>query len=179
MKPRWERLRVPLLLGSLLLGSLPGSAGAASYTVQRGDTLSSIARRTGTSVTRLMRVNGLRSTLIEPGQVLRTSPASHSAAKVSAVPATVPVFQSGLAVYYGGRRDPQTPLTAAHLSLPFGTWVEVTHRRTGRRVTVKINDRGPFNGGGRIIDLSLGAARALGTVREGVAPVHLRVLPRP
>lgn len=111
---------------------------AEAYTVQRGDTLSSIAQRHGTSV-----------------------------------------YQRGYAVYYGGRRDAQTRMTAAHLSLPFGTWVQVTHQRTGRSVTVKINDRGPFNGGGRIIDLSTAAAQALGITREGVAPVTLRILSQP
>ncbi|MDO4247100.1 MAG: septal ring lytic transglycosylase RlpA family protein, partial [Deinococcus sp.] len=89
------------------------------------------------------------------------------------------VYQRGYAVYYGGRPDAQTRMTAAHLSLPFGTWVQVTHQRTGRSVTVKINDRGPFNGSGRIIDLSTAAAQALGITREGAAPVTLRILSQP
>ncbi|ADY26124.1 rare lipoprotein A [Deinococcus proteolyticus MRP] len=89
------------------------------------------------------------------------------------------VYQRGKAVYYGGRPDPETRMTAAHLTLPFGTWVRVTHVRTGRSVRVKINDRGPFNGGGRIIDLSRAAAQELGILREGVAPVTLTVLSRP
>lgn len=95
---------------------------------------------------------------------------------LAAVTASV---QRGYAVYYGGKRDPQTTMTAAHLTLPFGTWVQVTHQRTGRSVKVKINDRGPFNGGGRIIDLSTAAARELGIIREGVAPVTVTVLSRP
>lgn len=53
-------------------------------------------------------------------------------------------------------------MTAAHLSLPFGTWVRVTHARTGRSVDVMINDRGPFGVQTRVIDLSTDAARALG-----------------
>jgi rare lipoprotein A len=52
-------------------------------------------------------------------------------------------------------------LTAAHRSLPFGSRVKVVSERTGREVVVRINDRGPF-ARGRIIDLSLGSARALG-----------------
>lgn len=64
-------------------------------------------------------------------------------------------------------------LTAAHRSLPFGTKVRVTHARTGRSVVVRINDRGPFVGG-RIIDLAMGAARAIGVT--GVAKVSLQVL---
>lgn len=61
-------------------------------------------------------------------------------------------------------------MTAAHKTLPFGTRVKVTDQRTGRSVTVRINDRGPFIRG-RIIDLSKEAARQLGMLGAGVAPV--------
>ncbi|MBB6096736.1 rare lipoprotein A [Deinobacterium chartae] len=84
--------------------------------------------------------------------------------------------QKGSAVYYGGRKDSETTMVAAHPSLPFGTWVEVRHTRTGKTVRVKINDRGPFGNPARIIDLSRDAASALGILREGVAPVILRVV---
>jgi rare lipoprotein A len=84
--------------------------------------------------------------------------------------------QSGLAVYYPGRFDAQTRMTAAHRTLPKGTWVRVTHQRTGRRVVVKINDRGPWDNDRRIIDLSQYAASKLGILREGVAPVRLEVI---
>ncbi|NJK43871.1 MAG: septal ring lytic transglycosylase RlpA family protein [Pleurocapsa sp. SU_196_0] len=86
--------------------------------------------------------------------------------------------QSGLAVYYGGRKDAQTRMTAAHRTLKLGTWVRVTHRRTGRSVVVKINDRGPWDDYRRIIDLSKTAAAQLGILREGVAPVTLEVVKR-
>jgi len=82
-------------------------------------------------------------------------------------------------VYSGGRAHPQTSRTAAHLSLPFGTWVRVTHVRTGRSVDVVINDRGPFGAQARVIDLSTEAARALGIISEGIAPVTLSILSRP
>ncbi len=84
--------------------------------------------------------------------------------------------QSGLAVYYPGRFDAQTRMTAAHRTLPKGTWVRVTHQRSGRRVVVKINDRGPWDNYRRIIDLSKYAASKLGILREGVAPVRLEVI---
>ena len=61
-------------------------------------------------------------------------------------------------------------MTAAHRSLPFGTRLRVVNDKTGRSVVVRINDRGPFIGG-RIIDLSRGAARQLGM--DGVATVSL------
>lgn len=66
-------------------------------------------------------------------------------------------------------------LTAAHPSLPFGTWVKVTNLRNGRDVVVRINDRGPFVKG-RIIDLSIGAAKELGILKSGTARVKLEAL---
>ena len=66
-------------------------------------------------------------------------------------------------------------MTAAHKTLPFGTWVLVTNLDNGRSVAVRINDRGPFVAG-RIIDLSYAAARMLGVVGPGTAPVRLELL---
>lgn len=71
----------------------------------------------------------------------------------------------------------QEAMTAAHPSLPMGTRVRVTNQDTGRSVVVRINDRGPFHGG-RILDLSAGAARLIGVMDSGVAPVRLDVLGR-
>ncbi len=91
----------------------------------------------------------------------------------------------GLASWYGrdfhGRRTSSGEIydmyqmTAAHRTLPLGTWVEVIHLETGRSIQVRVNDRGPFIAG-RVIDLSYGAARVLGMVGQGVAPVRLRTL---
>lgn len=72
----------------------------------------------------------------------------------------------------------QRKLTAAHRTLPFGTYVEVTRLDNGKRVVVRINDRGPFVGG-RIIDLSRAAAERLEMIRDGTAKVRLRVLEKP
>jgi len=66
-------------------------------------------------------------------------------------------------------------LTAAHRSLPFGTKVKVTHRKTGRSVIVTITDRGPFVRG-RIIDLTPAGAHALGF--SGLAPVSIDIMGR-
>jgi len=66
-------------------------------------------------------------------------------------------------------------MTAVHKTLPFGTKVRVTHRKTGRSVVVTINDRGPYIKG-RVIDLSLAAAGKLGIRNAGIAPVSLAVL---
>ena len=89
---------------------------------------------------------------------------------------------SGRASYYGnesgsrtasGQRFNQNAMTAAHRSLPFGTKLRVTHR--GQSVVVTINDRGPFIKG-RVLDLSTGAARAIGLTGAGVGHVTAEVV---
>jgi rare lipoprotein A len=69
-------------------------------------------------------------------------------------------------------------MNAAHPTLPFGTKLRVTSLTSGRSVTVRINDRGPFVKG-RVVDLSLSAAKVLGMVDAGVAKVRLDVVSRP
>jgi rare lipoprotein A len=91
--------------------------------------------------------------------------------------------QRGKASWYGGRfhgrktasgeRFDKHALTAAHRKLPFGSKVRVTNLKNGRSVVVRINDRGPFGGKGRIIDVSEAAARELDMIRAGVVPVEL------
>jgi rare lipoprotein A len=89
---------------------------------------------------------------------------------------------SGKASFYGnesgsktasGQRFNQNAMTAAHRSLPFGTKLRVTHR--GQSVIVTINDRGPFIKG-RVLDLSKGAARAIGLTGAGVGHVTAEVV---
>ncbi len=85
-------------------------------------------------------------------------------------------YASGARTASGERFDPHG-LTAAHRSLPFGTLLTVRHGR--KAVTVRINDRGPFVHR-RSLDLSLGAARALGAHRRGVFRVRAESpMPRP
>lgn len=67
-------------------------------------------------------------------------------------------------------------LTAAHRRLPLGTKVEVVNLSNGKSVAVVINDRGPYAGKDRILDLSKAAAEKLGFVEEGVARVRLTVI---
>ena len=89
---------------------------------------------------------------------------------------------AGMASFYGnesgsktasGARFNQNAMTAAHRSLPFGTKLRVTHG--GRSVVVTINDRGPFIRG-RVLDLSTGAARAVGLTGAGVGRVTAQVV---
>lgn len=68
-------------------------------------------------------------------------------------------------------------LTAAHRTLPLGTYVQVKNLENGRTVVVRINDRGPY-AGGRAIDLSYAAARRLRMVEGGTAPVEITPLPQ-
>ena len=108
-------------------------------------------------------------------------------ARVPAPPPPAPLgwSETGVASWYGipydGRRTSSGEifdmhaLTAAHRTLPFNTWIEVTNLQNGKRVEVRINDRGPFVGG-RIIDLSMGAADEIGMVRAGLAKVRLKVI---
>jgi rare lipoprotein A len=100
---------------------------------------------------------------------------------------SAPVFaasQTGIASVYGngdgyawrktasGARMNPHALTAAHRTLPFGTRVTVVNKRNGKRVVVRISDRGPFVRG-RVIDLSPAAARAIGF--SGLAPVKITI----
>ena len=104
-------------------------------------------------------------------------------------PASVDGFeQKGIASWYGrehqGKRTASgeifdmNGLTAAHRTLPFGTWVRVTGLDNGRSVDVRINDRGPFIAR-RVIDLSYEAARRLGMIGPGLIRVVLRVVKDP
>ena len=91
----------------------------------------------------------------------------------------------GIASFYGkahqgkrtatGERFDMRDFTAAHPTLPFGTVVRVTDLRNGMQVKVRINDRGPHIKG-RVIDLSAGAARALG-IMDGLARVTVKAFP--
>ena len=96
-------------------------------------------------------------------------------------------IEAGLASYYrngddggvhtaSGEAFDARALTAAHPTLPFGTRVRVTNVASGRSVTVRINDRGPFVPG-RVIDVSQAAAEELGMVGRGVTKVKLDVVP--
>lgn len=74
-----------------------------------------------------------------------------------------------------GERMNANVLAAAHRTLPFGTRVRVDNLSNGRSVVVRINDRGPY-AGGRIIDVTKGAAVQLGMIDSGTARVRLTAL---
>ncbi len=95
---------------------------------------------------------------------------------------TAQAQSKGKASYYGnkfhgrrtsdGSRYHKDSLTCAHRTLPFGTLLKVRNQKNGREVVVKVTDRGPF-GPGRIVDLSMAAAREIGMVQQGVVPVEV------
>ena len=99
------------------------------------------------------------------------------------VPAAAPAYDAlGYASWYGSESGNRTAngeqfrpgwITAAHTTLPLPTYVEVTALDTGRRIIVRVNDRGPF-ALGRVIDLSRGAAEELGMKAQGHAAVRVR-----
>ena len=82
-------------------------------------------------------------------------------------------YQMGTTTASGARYNPDG-LSAAHRTLPFGTKIKVTNLRNGKSVNVVVNDRGPFTGG-RVLDVSRGAARHLGMISSGTAKVQVQV----
>ncbi|MGN6375871.1 MAG: septal ring lytic transglycosylase RlpA family protein [Sphingomonas sp.] len=104
------------------------------------------------------------------------------------VPAADPTYDMlGYASWYGpesgsqvanGERFRPDAVTGANTTLPLPSYVEVTDLDTGKRIIVRVNDRGPF-ARGRIIDLSRGAADQLGIRRKGIARVRVRVVQPP
>jgi rare lipoprotein A len=92
------------------------------------------------------------------------------------------IASQGIASFYtedqqtaSGEKFDTNDLTAAHPTLPFGTRLRVTNVSTGRSVTVRVNDRGPYVPG-RVVDVSHSAADALGMVESGIANVKLDVV---
>lgn len=117
--------------------------------------------------------------------LIATGCARHRRIVAAPAPPKIGAMESGLASWYGypyhGRRAADgeiydmNQLTAAHRTLPFGTWVEVRNLTNNKTVTVRITDRGPFVKG-RIVDLSRAAAQAIDMIGPGVVRVRLTVI---
>jgi rare lipoprotein A len=107
-----------------------------------------------------------------------TATADHNAGelKLPSLPSqgVASFYTEGTHTASGERYNPDE-LTAAHPTLPFGTKLRVTNTTTGRSVTVRVNDRGPYVAG-RVVDVSYSAASALGMVGAGTAKVKLDVV---
>ena len=112
----------------------------------------------------------------------------HRATAVAGPASPIRSAETGLASWYGhpyhgraasnGEIYDMEKLTAAHRTLPFGTWVHVTNLANNKSVDVRIIDRGPFIDG-RIIDLSHAAAQAIELIGPGIAQVRLDILSAP
>lgn len=112
----------------------------------------------------------------------------YSVRGITYVPAADATYDMlGMASWYGsesgnrtanGERFRAKAIAGAHTTLPLPSYVEVTSLDTGRVVLLRVNDRGPFVAG-RIIDLSRGAAEALGVLAQGQAAVRVRVVDPP
>jgi rare lipoprotein A len=125
-----------------------------------------------------------------PDTIRPDTPASRQANEETAGTSDGPMdHDEGLATWYGpgfegrktanGERFDSSKMTAAHRTLKFGTWLEVTRLDNGQSVRVRVTDRGPFGDTSRIIDLSRGAAAKLGMLKAGVVNVKLRVVEGP
>jgi rare lipoprotein A len=137
-----------------------------------------VSQATGPLLIGLIALSGC-SYLERPGETVRHF---H---KPTAVSSKYQHREVGKASWYGpgfqnkhtasGEVFDQNKLTAGSRTLPLGTVVEVTNLKNGKRVQVKVNDRGPWVRG-RTIDLSQAAANKLGMVKTGVAPVKIKVI---
>ena len=124
------------------------------------------------------------SVLVLSGCYLESNPVYRSRG-ISAMGTAAGFRQRGVASYYGegfhgnltanGETFDMYALTCAHLTLPFNTILRVHNLDNDMEVTVRVNDRGPYVGG-RIIDLSRGAAEDLGMLEAGTANVLLMVI---
>jgi rare lipoprotein A len=116
-------------------------------------------------------------------------PKPQASEKIEVPPGAKPIFaETGTASWYGapyhnrrasnGEVYDMNAMTAAHLTLPLGSIVRITNLKTDHSAIVRITDRGPFVTG-RIVDLSLAAAKALDVYLPGIAKVRLEVLTSP
>lgn len=166
-----ETGRISLAISSRLLLAIVGAASLAACAQspvgrQRAD-LAPAARQA--AIERPHRVAALH-----PRPIYRPHQTSDTAS-------AKPTASHGVASFYSdtetasGEKFDKNELTAAHPSLPFGTRLRVTDVSSGRFVTVRVNDRGPFVRG-RVVDISPSAAEALGMVDRGVTNVRLDVV---
>ncbi len=115
----------------------------------------------------------------DPPTAVVSTPAPHAA------PTSSSGTETGLAAVYGdrldghrtasGKRYHRNALTTAHKTLPFGTRVKVTNTKNHRSVELVVNDRGPKQAG-RVLDISVAAAKKLGISRHGMAEVSVEVI---
>jgi rare lipoprotein A len=164
-------VRSVIRLLAVALGAASLAACAQSSVVTQKSELTAASRRASlehnrtTSVVPHVAVTKKHSPFASEKNAAETQLASHGVASF---------YTEGTQTANGERFDTHK-LTAAHRTLPFGTRLRVTNVTTGRSVTVRVNDRGPFVPG-RVVDVSYSAAETLGMVKRGIAKVKLDVV---
>jgi rare lipoprotein A len=164
-------VRSVIQLFAVALGAASLAACAQSSVVTQKSELTAASRRASlehnrtTSVVPHVAVTKKHSPFASEKNAAETQLASHGVASF---------YTEGTQTANGERFDTHK-LTAAHRTLPFGTRLRVTNVTTGRSVTVRVNDRGPFVPG-RVVDVSYSAAETLGMVKRGIAKVKLDVV---
>ena len=167
------KVRNVIQLFAVVLGAAWLAACAQSSVVTRKSELLGASRQASLEPNR-------KTSFVPHRRVAVTKKHTPFASKKNA--AETQVASHGIASFYtegtqtaSGERFDTHDLTAAHPTLPFGTRLRVTNVATGRSVTVRVNDRGPFVPG-RVVDVSYSAAQTLGMVGGGIAKVKLDVV---
>jgi rare lipoprotein A len=154
---------VPVAVAAMTLGACNQYTVATNKTAMHGASRQALVEDTREPTVRHVAVKRVRHTPYT--RPVDTQFASHGIAS----------FYSDEQPTASGERFNPNGMTAAHRSLPFGTRLRVTNLATGRSVTVRVNDRGPYIPG-RIVDVSYSAAESLGIVGRGIAKVKLDVV---
>ncbi|MBR0871015.1 septal ring lytic transglycosylase RlpA family protein [Bradyrhizobium tropiciagri] len=165
-----DRTRTALRLFALVIGAASLAACAQS---------SGIAERSQALASRTASIEPTRAA---PARTRLAVARRHTPYASRSKPAGTKVASHGVASFYSeaqptasGEKFDGRELTAAHPTLPFGTKLRVTDVKSGRSVTVRVNDRGPYVPG-RIVDVSYSAAHELGMIGKGIANVRLDVV---
>lgn len=192
------------MLGALLLGWCLGMAGWAHTAAALPPETTSLARRAApahlpeaySSASALYAYVSTRVPSLAGEGVPRRAPFSASILNAPSATHAAPLadmhlltpYLKGIASWYGpgfhgrqtsnGERYDQHGITAAHPYLPLGAWIEVRNLENNQRLRMRVNDRGPY-ARKRILDLSFGAAKQLGVLKAGTAPVEITVLAWP
>ena len=155
-----------LKLAAIIAGAATLAAcGQSPFRAQHSDLRSSTTRQAAIEQPRRP---------VATASVVRRVPAAETSEASGKSHGIASFYSEGNRTANGEKFNPQE-LTAAHPTLPFGTKLRVTNTSTGRSVTVRVNDSGPYVPG-RVVDVSYSAAEQLGMVGRGVAPVKLDVV---
>ncbi len=187
-----DNLKADHITVSWVVPSGKGDGASERYRINVNDTVLAVvdAQTILPNSTRNLETDALEATNLMRRLMGDAAPLASVAGKPKPKPAVIAlgpirIQLKGFASWYGpgfdgnasasGEIFDQNAMTAAHRTLPFGTRVRVTNLDNGASVVVRINDRGPFVDD-RVIDLSAGAARVVGLINSGVAPVRLDVI---